>query len=205
MKTTLINTDMKTNFFENIANLNTPGIWKLAIQVDANGNFTVSELFTALNCGDNAAKLIIPMNLCGTAQDLDEGFFDKVTEPLPKTAELYTNMEAHLKSVEAAKTASKMEQDKKNKEKAKTAPITAATKGEADQEMPEPKEEKKKKYEGIMKSIAELNDRCKYEEALELLPTVEEYPEKENELKNKRADLIRKKELMSQATLAFNS
>jgi PRTRC genetic system protein E len=196
---------MKTNFFEHIASLNTPGIWKLAIQVDANGNFTVSELFTALHCGDNAAKLIIPMNLCGTAQDLDEGFFDKVTEALPKTSELYTNMEAHLKSVEAAKTASKMEQDKKNKEKAKTATTGTTPKNETDQEIPELKEDKKKKYEGIMKSIAELNDRCKYEEALDLLPTVEEYPEKENELKNKRADLNRKKDLMAQATLTFNS
>jgi hypothetical protein len=114
-------------------------------------------------------------------------------------------MEAHLKSVEAAKTASKMEQDKKNKEKAKTATTGTTPKNETDQEIPELKEDKKKKYEGIMKSIAELNDRCKYEEALDLLPTVEEYPEKENELKNKRADLNRKKDLMAQATLTFNS
>jgi PRTRC genetic system protein E len=188
---------MTTNFFQNIASLNLPGTWKLIIQTDAEGHMTVSELFNAA-CGDKAVKLIVPLNLNGTAQDMDEGFFDKITEPVQKSAELQTNMEAHLKSVEVAKNASKMIQDAKAK-------TTVALKKDADQELPDPKEEKKKAYDHAMKQIAELNDLCKYEEALNLLPSATDYPEKENELKNKKADLLRKKDLMSQAVLKFNA
>ncbi len=54
-----------------------------------------------------------------------------------------------------------------------------------------------------MKQIAELNDRCKYEEALALLPTVEDYPEKQKELENKLADLTRKKGQLEQAMKLF--
>jgi len=134
---------MTTNFFQNIAELQLPGTWKLIIETDTDGNFTVSNLFNA-PCGDKATKLIVPLTLAGTAQDLDEGFFSQITEPLIKTAALQTNMEAHLKSVEQAKAASKMEQDKKIKEKAQA---TAIPKNAEDAELPEPKiskEEKKK-------------------------------------------------------------
>jgi len=53
---------MKTNFFENIAQLNIPGIWRIVIQTDDRGHFTVSELFTVLQCGDDAAKAINPLS-----------------------------------------------------------------------------------------------------------------------------------------------
>lgn len=49
--------NMKTNFFSQIAALNIPGIWKITIQNDDKGNFTVSQLFTSHNCGDNAVKV----------------------------------------------------------------------------------------------------------------------------------------------------
>jgi PRTRC genetic system protein E len=151
---------MTTNFFQNIASLNLQGVsngnwsspqmikanlqgvWKLVITTDDKGNFIVSQLFHT-TCGDKAVNLIVPLTLSGTAEDLDEGFFDKVTEPTLKTAGLQTNMEAHLKSVEVAKAASKLEQDKKNKEKAQAT----ATKKTGDVELPEPKiskEDKKK-------------------------------------------------------------
>ena len=35
---------MKTNFFENIANLQVPGNWKIAIHADSKGTMTVSAL-----------------------------------------------------------------------------------------------------------------------------------------------------------------
>jgi PRTRC genetic system protein E len=186
---------MKTNFFENIASLQTPGIWKLVIETDANGNFTVSELFTT-TCGDKAVNRIIPFSLNGTAQDLDEGFFSKITEPIIKSAGLQTNMEAHLKSVEEARLASKMEQDKKVKA---IKPKTEAKSVETDEdievgEAKPNKEEKKKAYDEAMKKIAEHNDRCQYGEALALLPSAEDYPEKKAELEKKHSDLTRKKE-----------
>src|ERR1700710_1793518 len=107
---------MTTNFFQNIASLNLEGVWKLAISTDKSGKITVSQLFNT-TCGDKAVNLIVPLTLSGTAEELDEAFFDKVTEPTVKSAGLQVNMEAHLKSVEAAQAASKLESEKKIKDK----------------------------------------------------------------------------------------
>jgi len=103
---------MITNFFQNIADLKTPGIWKIVIHTDDDGNFTVSELFTA-ECGDKAINKIIPMNFSGTAQELGEGFFTAIATPVAETAGLITNLEKHLKSIEEARIASKLEAIKK--------------------------------------------------------------------------------------------
>jgi len=195
---------MTTNFFQNIANLQLPGIWKLIIETDADGNFTVSNLFNA-PCGDKATKLIVPLTLAGTAQDLDEGFFGKITGPVIKTAALQTNMEAHLKSVEEAKAASKMEQDRKNKEKAQA---TATPKKTDDAELPEPKiskEEKKKAYDEAMGQVTELIKKLKFSEALTILPLVADHPNKENELKKKRQYLEQQASLYEKALLNFNA
>jgi PRTRC genetic system protein E len=195
---------MTTNFFQNIASLNLPGTWKLVIQTDTDGNMTVSELFNA-TCGDKAVKLIIPYTLTGTAQDLDEAFFTKITEPVAKTAELQTNLEAHLKSMEQAKAASKMEQDKKNKEKAQA---TATPKKTEDAEIPEPKisrEDKKKAYDTAMENVTELIKKLKFSEALTVLPDVADYPNKENELKKKRQYLEQQANFYEKALQNFNA
>ena len=195
---------MTTNFFQNIASLNLPGTWKLVIQTDANGSMTVSELFNA-NCGDKAVKLIIPYTLTGTAQDLDEAFFTKITEPVLKSAELQINLEAHLKSVEQAKAASKMEQDRKTKEKAQAS---ATPKKTEDAEIPEPKiskEDKKKSYDAAMDNVNELIKKLKFTEALGILPSTEEYPNKENELKKKRQYLEQQANFYEKALQNFNA
>lgn len=195
---------MKTNFFENIASFNLPGTWKILIQTDAKGNMTVSEMFNA-TCGDKAVGLIIPYNLTGTAQELDEDFFTKITVPVTKSAELQTNLEAHLKSVEEAKAASKMEQDRKIKEKAQA---TANAKKTEDAELPEPKiskEDKKKAYDEAIEKVNELIKKLKFSEALTILPSVEEYPNRENELKKKRQYLEQQANLYEKALLNFNA
>lgn len=179
---------MKTNFFENIAALNAEGNYKMAIHADKEGAFTVSLLYNTTANGDNAHKLVPPMVLKGTAQELDEGFFEAIKQPIRETAGLFQNMEAYLKGLEEAKKQSKMEQ-------AKTKPKTVA--GTEDIEVAEPKvdkEAKKKAYDEAIRQVAELNDHCKYGEALAALPTVADYPEKQGELEKKHADLTRKKE-----------
>jgi len=183
---------MKTNFFENIATLNAEGNYKMAIHADKLGTFIVSLLFNTSANGDNAHKLVPPMVLKGTAQELDEGFFEVIKQPIQETAGLFQNMETYLKGLEEAKKQSKMEQDK-TKPKTVSNPVA----GGEDMEAAEPKidkEAKKKVYEEAMKQVAELNDHCKYEEALAVLPTVADYPEKQAELEKKHADLTRKKE-----------
>lgn len=180
---------MTTNFFENITALNVPGNWKISIQTTDNMLFTVSALFAATNCGDNASKAIPPMLLKGTAEELNKGFFDAITLPVQQTAGLYTSMEAYLKEVERARLASKEEQDRKTKEKA-----AQTAKKPGDVEMPDPKqakEEKKKAYDEAMKNITELSAKMKYADALAILPSLEDYPEKKNELEKKEAELKR--------------
>jgi PRTRC genetic system protein E len=190
---------MKTNFFQNIAALNTPGTFKLAITVTGQGELSVSELFSA-DCGDKAVNRIIPLTLTGTAEELDEGFFEKITEPTQKAAGLMSNMEAHLKSVEAARLASKLEQDKKQKE-GKANASTIVPKKDAEQELPDFKAEKKKAYDAALKSIAELNANCKYEVALAILPAPEEHPDRAADIEKLRAELTRKYEQYKQIQL----
>ncbi|MFA6082740.1 hypothetical protein [Mucilaginibacter sp.] len=196
---------MTTNFFQNIASLNLQGVWRLVITTDDKGGFIVSQLFNT-SCGDKAVNLIVPLTLSGTAEDLDEGFFDKVTEPTIKSAGLQVNMEAHLKSVEQAKAASKLEQDKKNREKAQAA--ANATKKTDDAELPGPKiskEEKKKLYDEAMEQVTELIKKFKFSEALTILPTVEEHPNKENELKKKRQYLTQQAGLYEKVLIDYNA
>ncbi|MGF7036892.1 hypothetical protein [Mucilaginibacter lappiensis] len=177
---------MTTNFFQNIASLNLAGTWNIVITTDEAGNLTVSELFNA-TCGDKAVKTIIPYTLKGTAEELDNGWFDMITAPVAKSAGLQSNLEAHLKSIEAAKLASKMEQDRKNKEKTQATATTTAKKTDG-VELPEPKvskEDKKKAYDDTMLQIDELIKKLKFSDALAILPVIEDYPNKENELKKK--------------------
>lgn len=200
---------MKTNFFENIAAMNAAGNWKLTIHTDEQGGFTVSALFTALHNADNATKAIPPMLLKGTATEMDAGFFETITQPVQQTAGLYNNLNAYHKELEKARLASKMVQDKKNK----TAPKPKNDGDEADDEenedievgAPQPnKEELKKTYNEAMQKISELNAACKYAEAIAILPSPEDYPEKAAELRGKLGDLTRKRNQMEQALSLFN-
>ena len=193
---------MTTNFFQNIANLNVPGNWKLTLHTDEAGNFTVSALFTALQQADNALKAIPPMLLRGTATELDEGFFEAITEPVQQTAGLYHNLNAYHKGLEDARLKSKMEQDKKAKENKAKSKTATGDGGEDDIEISEPKpnkEEKRKAYTQAMININELKAACKYGEALALLPAIADYPEKEAELTKKEEELNRLKTQMDKS------
>ncbi|MBL4675892.1 MAG: PRTRC system protein E [Mucilaginibacter sp.] len=193
---------MKTNFFENIAGLNVPGNWKIAIHADRTGQMTVSALFSTEANGDNAQKVVPPMVLTGTAQEMDEGFFEAIEQPVQQTAGLFRNMEAYLKSLEEAKKQSKMEQDKN---KVKPAPGNVKS-ADVDIEVAESKvdkEAKLKAYDEAMRKVNELNDFCKYAEALDILPNETDYPDKKAELDKKRADLNRKKEQLEKLPQLF--
>ena len=193
---------MTTDFFKNIAALNVPGHWKMAIQVDDKGQFTVSALYNTPANGDNAYKVVPPMLLKGTAQEMDEGFFEAIEKPVQETAGLFRNMEGYLKGLEEAKKLSKMEQDKKTAGKPATVkkPVEDGCDVEGDNEEAVPgrsREDLKKEWEEAMKKIGELNDACKYQEALDLLPSAEDYTDKKTELEKKQADLSRKAKQMA--------
>ena len=185
---------MTTNFFQNIARLNVPGIWKIGITTDEQGNIKITGLFNIHNNGTQAAKVVPPFLMSGTAEELDNCFFDTITKPVQETAGVFHNMEDYRKGLEKAKTMSKGTSDK-------PAKSYSTPTGNTDHEMPDPKAEKKKAYDTAIKTINGLSADCKYEEAIALLPTVEDYPEKETELKNLRTDLKRKKDQLAQIKL----
>lgn len=183
---------MKTNFFENIASLNAPGIWKIGIQNDANGHFVVSVLYAPVQSSEPATKMIAPLIFKGTIAEMDEGFFEAIERPVQATAGLHTNIEAYNKNLDSAK--SKLSQGNKSQPVKKTEATGDET------EVGEPKlsaEDKKKAYTEAIRKVVELNDACKYEDALAILPTVDDYPEKTEELNKRKADLTRKKEQMA--------
>jgi PRTRC genetic system protein E len=192
---------MKTNFFENIANLNAPGIWKLSIHNEANGYFTVSTLYSPNQSNEPAIKTIPPLIFKGTASEMDEGFFEAIGQPVEATAGLYSNIEAYNKNLDNAKK--KLSQGNKSQ----PAKVKTDMEDGDDIEVAEPKisaEDKKKAYTDALRKVVELNDACKYAEALEALPPVSDYPEKAEELNRRKADLTRKKEQMAQALQLFN-
>ena len=197
---------MKTNFFENIAQLNIPGNWKISIHTEDNIQFTVSALFTALICGDNAAKAVPPMLLTGTAEELNEGFFETITSPVIQTAGLYNNMESYLKGLEQARLASKIEQDKKANERKQAVTATRST---DNIEVPKPakpsREELNKAYDEAMEKVTELIKKFKFIDALNILPSTTDYPHKEKEIRKKSDYLKQQGNLYEKAFENFNS
>jgi hypothetical protein len=191
---------MKTNFFENIANLNAPGTWTIGIQNDDNGNFTVSALYAPFKSNEPATKMIVPLIHRGKASDMDEGFFEATVTQVETLKGFYSNIKAVTASVDSAK--------KKLGQGSKPQPVKAKTNADTDEiEVGEPKasaEDKRKAYTDAIRKVVELNDACKYEDALNILPSVTDYPEKKEELEKRRADLERKKAQYAQARLLFN-
>ena len=65
---------------------------------------------------DSAKNRIVPLNLTGTPDELDNGFIEAITTPISKTAGLLTNMASFEKAQDEAEKKSKMEAEKKSAE-----------------------------------------------------------------------------------------
>lgn len=62
---------------------------------------------------DGAKNKIVPLNVSGTPEELDEGFVKAIAEPVRKTAGLLVDMASYEQAAEEAKAKSKMEEEKK--------------------------------------------------------------------------------------------
>lgn len=161
---------MKTNFFNSIIALQVAGNWTINIAKETTERLIVSVLFFNDTIGDDARKKIPPILLKGTAQELDEGFFQVITQPVKETAQLFANMEQFLKEKEQAKINSQMEKDNATK---------------VDKE----KKDKQKKYEDAMKKVDELEADGKYRDAWMKVPQPELYPEYAESIRSRRMQL----------------
>lgn len=164
---------METNFFKQLAAFQVEGDWNIKIKSGTHNRMIISVLFHNEKVGDTARKLIPPMILKGTTEELDKGFFETIEKPVKQTAALFVNMEQYAKAQEQAKLQSKIESDKRD-----------AVKRE--------KETGNKKYETQMKKVAELDAAGKYREAYAQLPKSADFPEQESEIEEKRKELSEK-------------
>ena len=158
---------MQTNFFRQLAQMNLTGDLQITLRPTTENNFVLSVLLNNEQCGDEARKLIPPLNLRGTAEDLDNGFFESISIPLQTASGLMVDMENFMKQVEEAKKKSAMEKEKTDKEKKE-------------------KEAKEKKFKDAFQKAEALEKEGKYKEAWSALPKVSEYPD--------FAETIRKKQ-----------
>lgn len=149
---------MSTNFFNQIAQLEITGNLQLTISKGIENKLIVSILLQNDQCGDHAKQLITPLNLRGTVEELDEGFFKSIAVPLETASGLMVNMEAYMKQLENAKKQSAMEKEKTDKEK-------------------KAKEEKDKKYAEAMAKADELDKEGKPRDAWMKVPNPNDFPE----------------------------
>lgn len=164
---------MNTNFFNQIAQLEITGNLQLTISRGAENKLVVSILIQNEQCGDNAKQLIPPLNLRGTAEELDEGFFESIAVPLQTASGLMINMEAYMKQLENAEKQSAMEKEKTDKEK-KT------------------KDEKEKKYKEAMAKADELDNDGKPRDAWMKVPNPNDYPEYAEAIHKRKKELSNK-------------
>ncbi|MDQ6532123.1 PRTRC system protein E [Flavobacterium sp. LHD-85] len=161
---------MNTNFFNQIEKMHITGDLHLTIAKGAENNFIVSVILKNEACTDNAKNSIPPLNLRGTAEELDNGFFENVTVPVQSASGLMVNMEAFMKQMEEAKKQSASEKEKADKQK-KDA------------------QAKDKKYKDAMAKADELEKEGKFREAWMKVPEISEYPEKADELRCRKTAL----------------
>jgi len=181
---------MRTNFFQAIQRLNGTGAWIFNITFSAENQIVVSVVLKDKETKDSKFPLP-PMVYRGTPQELDEGIFDALIQPIEETNSLFANISAYnkgLADVKAKITAKPKSESKGNS--------TETEKGNGGVNVEEQKIERPK-FEDILSEINKLNAACKYSEALALLPVVEVYPEKKTEIEKIRKELEWKSKQLS--------
>ncbi|WP_313191380.1 PRTRC system protein E [Sphingobacterium sp.] len=161
---------MNTNFFNQITQFDFTGNLQITIAKGAENNLIVSILLNNEQCGDKAKQLIPPLNLRGTANELDEGFFQQVTAPIQTASGLMVDMETFMKQLEEAKKQSAMEKEKADKQKKE-------------------KETKDKKFKDGMAKVDELEKESKFRDAWIKVPDITEFPEKADEIRKRKTSL----------------
>src|SRR3989339_194440 len=161
---------MLTNFFSRIKLLNVTGNLRMNIQPQENGELIVSLLLDTSHIKDKSAKLIPPLVLKGSDSDLDNGFFQAISQPVQTTQSLLVNMQQHVEALDKANKESRIEKDKQDTQK-------------------KDKDGKRKKFDEQMKKVDDLVKLKKIGEAIGQLPDLKQFPEFETEIKKKSQEL----------------
>ena len=161
---------MNTNFFNQIAQLNFTGNLQLTIAKGAENNLIISIMLQNDGCADTAKNIIPPLNLRGTVEELDNGFFQTIATPIQTASGLMVDMEGFIKQLEEAKKQSAMEKEKADKQKKE-------------------QEAKDKKFKDAMAKADELEKEGRFREAWMKVPEMTEFPEKADEIRRRKTAL----------------
>ncbi|WP_312508937.1 PRTRC system protein E [Chryseobacterium culicis] len=155
------------NFFRQIAQMDINSKLMLTITKATDSTLLVSILIENDGCQDKAKNIIPPFNLSGTAEELDEGFFEHIKKPIQKADGLISNMDSFLKQLDSAKAKSAMEMGKAEKDKKNM-------------------DAKSRKYNEAMLKADALEAEGKFKEAWTALPKVSDYPEHTEAIRTKQ-------------------
>lgn len=162
-----------TNFFNQIAQLQIIGDLHITIAKGAEDRLIVLVMLQNEGCGDNAKHSIPPLNLRGTAEELDSGFFENITTPMESASGLMVDMEGYMKQLEDTKKQSAMEKEKADSKKKE-------------------QEAKDKKFSEAMVKADELEKEGKFSEAWIKVPEIHEFPFKAEEIRRRKSELSAK-------------
>jgi len=164
---------MNSNFFNQVAQLQIIGDLHITIAKGAEDRLIVLVMLQNENCTDSAKHSIPPLNLTGTAEELDHGFFENITTPMQTTSGLMVDMEGYMKQLEATKKQSAMQKEKADSQKKET-------------------DAKDKKYTDAMAKADELEKDGKFREAWIKVPEIHEFPFKAEEIRRRKSELSAK-------------
>lgn len=162
-----------TNFFNQIAQLQIIGDLHITIAKGAENRLIVLVMLQNEGCGDSAKNSIPPLNLRGTAEELDSGFFDNITAPMQSASGLMVDMEGYMKRLEDTKKQSAMEKEKDDKQKKE-------------------QEAKDKKFSEAMAKADELEKEGKFRDAWMKVPEIHEFPLKAEQIRKRKTELSAK-------------
>lgn len=160
---------MSTNFFKRIEELNVNSEMHFVIKKTEIG-FSVGIMIKRKGLEDKASKLVPPIILKGTAQKLDEEFFDAISNPAKKTDELFSNLAEYENKLKEVSQKTQMEKNNQSKESLE-------------------KDARKKKYDEQMKKVADLESKEKIGEAIAAMPKSAQFPEQATEIEAKLEEL----------------
>ncbi|RXM45554.1 PRTRC system protein E [Flavobacterium johnsoniae] len=161
---------MNSNFFNQIRQMDISGDLHLTIAKSTEGILVVSVMLKNEACGDNAKNIIPPLNLRGTAEELDSGFFHTITAPMQSASGLMADMESFMKQLEQVKMQSAKEKQKADAQKKQH-------------------EAKDKRFSDAMTKAEELEKQGRFREAWMKVPEAAEFPDRADEIRRKRTSL----------------
>lgn len=164
---------METNFFRFIKNMKIEGDLHIIIANGADDTLVVSTMVNNEKCADTAKNRLAPLNLRGTAQQMDIGYLDTISQPMKEVSGLLSNMEAFTKQKAETQKKSAMANESADKDKKALDAM-------------------EQKYVDGMKKAHELEKAGKFREAWMSVPDPANYPDKVEVLRNRREQLSAK-------------